>query len=954
MKPNALLFIAIFVISCDTSPSYDGPSLIIVETTDFGPSYDIARSDIYETIQIDTYTPDSTADVEIQDIENEIEINQDQYEDVEPDEVEQDEMEQKDAEVEDDVPPQMITISIQSDPPEANVVIGDEGIVCVTPCWPVEIEAGTHHFEVSKEGYQTKSFDQAIWEDGFVLFFLLDLAMPEIVPVFVSSVPDEALVVIDDGEMIVTTNVTVDLEEGYHKFLFQKPGYDSKEVVKEIEPPADTVMVHLAQQQQYYWISVTSSPPGATAVVDNGEAQALTPFALELVEGLHVFEFNLDGYVTQEQIVDITEGISVVHADMEIVPVNVSVTSTPTGAAVLIDGDYIGVTDFLYDMTSGLHTFEYVLDGYVTEVVEYDVDQDNYTVHADLVMIGPDTVTVTITSNPSGATVVVDEIIYTGIAPFDYSLLSGSHTFDFSLDGYEPQTVETEISEDNKTVHAEMVEIPPQLVSVDITSNPSGATVIIDDGVHMQDTPFSYDLLPGVHKFDYFLAAHVSQILYKNISDTDYTVHAEMSTVPPDPIMVSIDSDPQGATVVIDNGAYTDVTPFSYNLPPMSHVFAFSLDDYQDQALIEVISDQNNSVFATLNLITIPTTITSDPSGVTVVIDNGDYEDMTPLVYNLTPGSHTFDFDLYGYEPQSFSQDIDEVNNTVHADMVEIPPQPVTVTITSNPPGATVSIGSGVYSDVTPFAYDLLPGTHSFDFSLDGYEPQNIIQVINDQNNTVHADLIQLPITVNVTSNPVGATVIIDSGVHSDVTPFVYDLLPGLHTFDYVLTDYEPQTVEQTIDAANNSVHADLVPIGPQPVTVTVTSEPPDATVIINDGEYMDTTPFDFDMLPATHKFQFILVGYEQQTIFEDISDVNMSVHADLVLEATVTVTFMTSPIGASISIDGSPTGEVTPKVMPVSPGMHTFEFAFDGYENCVKDQDVNLSNYVFCMLVSL
>ena len=120
------------------------------------------------------------------------------------------------------------------------------------------------------------------------------------------------------------------------------------------------------------------------------------------------------------------------------------------------------------------------------------------------------------------------------------------------------------------------------------------------------------------------------------------------------------------------------------------------------------------------------------------------------------------------------------------------------------------------------------------------------------------------------------------------------------------------------------------------PALVTVTSDPPDATVFI-DGQQRGQTPSETPLPPGTVRVSVTLDGYlsaeDTLTLAPGVAE---TIHLVLVAEplpepVTTSLEVLSQPPGATVSVDGQQRGE-TPLSLSLDPGEHELALTRDGY----------------------
>jgi hypothetical protein len=257
-------------------------------------------------------------------------------------------------------------------------------------------------------------------------------------------------------------------------------------------------------------IHVGSSPTGATAVLDGGQDQTITPGAFTSVApGWHTVQVSMAGYQPYSTSMQVSQGgTSEVYANLVQKPQtgSISVKSSPAGAGLYIDGIYEGETDQVVgNLRIGSHTIVLKLAGYQTWSNTYQVNPGQTTfVTAALVPIqSPQTGDLQVSSTPSGASVYLNGN-YQGITsqskgPLDVTGVSpGTYTVLLKKSGYQDYTTTTQIlAGQTSQVFATLQQAvqPPATASAELTSEPSGADVYVNN-VYLGITPLASQTAP--------------------------------------------------------------------------------------------------------------------------------------------------------------------------------------------------------------------------------------------------------------------------------------------------------------------------------------------------------------------------------------------------------------------------------------------------------------------------
>jgi hypothetical protein len=195
---------------------------------------------------------------------------------------------------------------------------------------------------------------------------------------------------------------------------------------------------------------IISSPPDADVILD-GMYKGKTPITLNNVApDTHILELDHAGYYDWKSTVEIAEGrTKTISATLNPMPASSSgwiyVSSSPGGASVTLDGSPAGQTPSsgslnLNTVAVGDHTIAMELAGYQRYSTRASVSPNTVSeVSAVLVPVSTPSGTgaLTISSNPSGANIFIDNH-FIGISPLTASDISaGTRLVTFRMDGYQ-------------------------------------------------------------------------------------------------------------------------------------------------------------------------------------------------------------------------------------------------------------------------------------------------------------------------------------------------------------------------------------------------------------------------------------------------------------------------------------------------------------------------------------
>ncbi len=531
----------------------------------------------------------------------------------------------------------------------------------------------------------------------------------------------------------------------------------------------------------------------------------------------------------------------------------------------------------------------------------------------------------------------------------------------------------------------------------DISSSPSGATVIFDgnnEGITPTTVTVSTSGTPGhtlsVSKAGYetesrFLSGNPAEGATISINvDLNYIPVTEPTTLPPTTIIgggkgyYDITSDPSGGTVIFD-GSNKGLTPVTVEVSTSGtprHTISISKEGYQTWTTTEnsnPFEGETVHIDATLVFIpiTIPTTpigggtgyyyVTSNPSGASVTFD-GTYEGLTPVTIDVsstgTPG-HTIAVAMPGYQSwsQYYATNPPE-GSTVNVNAVLSPTyQNGNIQVGSSPSGAYAVLDNGQNSLVTPGTFSAVSvGWHNVRVTAPGYQPfSQDVQVNSNGISSVFANLIQNSQvgSISVTSTPSGAGLYIDTIYQGETNKIVGNLAAGTHTVTIRKAGYQTWTTKYTVYYGQTTyVTAQLTPVSnPTTGDLEVTSNPAGAAVYVDTDFQGITSPGNtLDVLSlstGTHTVVVKKSGYQDYTTTTNIragqtAQVSVTLVPSGQPSTTASIEITSDPSGADVLINNIYIGITPLTAQNVQPGSKTITISLSGYNSYTNTLQVS------------
>ncbi|TMA10722.1 MAG: PEGA domain-containing protein, partial [Deltaproteobacteria bacterium] len=331
------------------------------------------------------------------------------------------------------------TLAVQSDPPDANVLL-DGTVVGRTP-YHGALQTGEHTVTVEMEGHlrqQRKVFARE-GRDATVSFALMPL--PKAPALSVESDPVGAIVLVDGKERGRTPLIAA-MPPGHHQLVLQYEG--RREVSTDFEMPKDgdfSVRLDLPfADRSGSRLTVSSMPAGANVTVD-GSGVGVTPWSAETRPGVHKVAVSGAGFVKEERTVQVypNRDTDLAFALQRAGPARLHVDAQPA-AMVRVDGKEVGRSPLTAEVQPGEHQLEVAADGYKTVAQQVTVDAgQGLSVRIPLQRaVSQEPPLIAVSSDPSGAQIFLDQKLV-GATPLKIRTTPGPHEVRLSLEGYVPR-----------------------------------------------------------------------------------------------------------------------------------------------------------------------------------------------------------------------------------------------------------------------------------------------------------------------------------------------------------------------------------------------------------------------------------------------------------------------------------------------------------------------------------
>jgi peroxiredoxin len=399
---------------------------------------------------------------------------------------------------------------------------------------------------------------------------------------------------------------------------------------------------------------------------------------------------------------------------------------------------------------------------------------------------------------------------------------------------------------------------PATLGSILVLSTPDGAKIFLDNQDTGKLTPDTlFDVPTGMHQISVSKAGYnfsPSLTIVKVVEDGLITVNfSSVKKVG----AISVDSDPQGAKIILDQANTQKITPDTLDSVIVGkHIVSVEKEGYRASPsfdTVEVIEDSLITVnFVLVNKVG-DVFVNSSISCAQIFLDHLSTGKVTPdTIFDITIGNHILSVTKPGYSslPDSFVVEVVEDSvTTVNFVLVQ---NVGGLFVNSTPQDAEIYLNHENSGELTPHLFSNLPeGNYIVSVTkLDYYTfPESaLVQVIKDSIVTVDFTLTPKKGLIFVNSSPPGGDIILDYVFTGKLTPdTLFDVPTGTHQVSVSKAGYIPSpssTIVQVLENQTANAYFDLFDINYG--FLYVSSAPESSRIIIDNNFTGQYTPHFF------------------------------------------------------------------------------------------------------------
>lgn len=445
--------------------------------------------------------------------------------------------------------------------------------------------------------------------------------------IFVNSNVPKATIELDDKPTGKETPDTLkNIKVGRHKISVRKTGYNSNpevDTVEVIQGGLTTVNFFLVNKVGS--IAVDSDPQGAKIILDRVKTQKITQDTLDSVPvGRRIVTVEKEGYKASPEsaTVEVVEdSLSVANFVLVERLGDIFVTSDTSGAEIILDHFPTGkvTPDTLFDLMVGNHIVSVSMAGYsvfpesaIVEVIEDSVTTVNF-------VLAQNTGGLSVNSTPPEAAIYLNQENSGELTPHLFSLPEGGYIVSVAKSGYSvfPESALVQVIK-NSTVTVDFT-LTPKKGSIFVTSVPSEGNIILDHVTTGKTTP---DTLFDINVGDHIVSVEKSgylpspESLIVTVSENQ-TSSAEFILLDILYGSLSVSSNVNGATIVIDNQSTDKTTPYLFlnNVPVGTHIVSVFKESYSNDSPAKEVVNISTRDTMVVNFNLSPATVGPDTEG---------------------------------------------------------------------------------------------------------------------------------------------------------------------------------------------------------------------------------------------------------------------------------------------------------------------------------------------------
>jgi peroxiredoxin len=409
--------------------------------------------------------------------------------------------------------------------------------------------------------------------------------------------------------------------------------------------------------------------------------------------------------------------------------------------------------------------------------------------------------------------------------------------------------------------------------SVFVDSNIPGASIDLDGSPTEKQTPDTLKNIPvGKHKVSVRKEGYNSVPEFDSAEVTDGGLTTVEFFLTNKVGAISVDSDPQGAQIILDKVNTQKLTPDTLNSVPVGkHEVSVEKEGYKSSPefdSVEVVEDSLSIANFVLVKRLGDIFVNSNVAGAKIFLDRFSTGKTTPdTIYDVTVGEHLVSVKKSGYSVFPESATVEVIEGSVTIVNFVLNQEVGGLYVNSTPQGAEIYLNHESSGEATPHFFNLPEGRYVVSVAKSGYSasPESVVvQVVKDSPAMIDFILTENKGSILVNSTPSGANITLDHILTGKTTPdTLFDITLGDHTVWVEKPGYLPSPESLIVTVYENQTSsAEFILLDTLYGSLSVSSNVDGATIVIDNQTATKTTPHTF--------FNNVTIGTHVVTVFKE------------------------------------------------------------------------------------
>lgn len=549
------------------------------------------------------------------------------------------------------------------------------------------------------------------------------------------------------------------------------------------------------------------------------------------------------------------------------------------------------------------------------------IDQDK------VINVTLDLITYSLTINTTPANAIAEvKINGSWINGKIHDLQPGSYSYRVSMNGYTTKTGSISIVDKNETLNVILDKSTYKLTITTVPANASAEVKIDNEWIAGK----IHNLESRLYEYRVFATGYDTKTDYVAIMDNDKDITVTLDKTK---YKLTINTTPSDATAEVKiNNSW--VAGKIHDLEPGTYDYKVSRDGYYDKTGSITITNTNETVEVSLDIIKYALTINTTPSAAIAKVKiNNKW--VTGKTHDLAPGNYEYEVSMDGYVTETDTVTITDDDKVLNITLNKIT---YTLTINTTPSDATAEVK---INDewVEGKVHSLEPGTYEYKVSKVGYTDKTGSVIIVNKNETINISLEvgTFKLTINTTPSDAIAEVKVNNNW---VTGKIYNLEAGEYEYKVHKEGYDTETDTVTIVNEDKTLNVTL-DRGIYSLTINTTPSNALAEVKINDTWVSGKS---HNLESGTYEYRVSLSGYITETeSFTILNNKVINVTLELI-KYQLTINTIPSDATAEVYINNT---WVSGKIHTLEPNTYEYRVSRVGYVTKTGSVDIVSSDKI-------